>query len=116
MKLKYTYYKTIQNELTSIKSENHSISYALQNSLDEIEAYRDQVGQLREKISKRGGEVTTNSIAAAEISSNPISNPPVDLIDKLKTSEQQREYWMLEYELLKMKFERVGKVKFKICH
>jgi hypothetical protein len=49
-----------------LKSERESLSFALQNSLDEMEAYREQVAQLREKISSLNN---SNNKASPEDSS-----------------------------------------------
>lgn len=115
-----------QNELTSLKDENQTLAFALQNSLDEIEAYKEQVCQLRERIAVPV-EVAVPSHQAPETPKpssdgagtgreesetiNEAGVKPLELLDKLTQSERQKEHWTVEYQLLKMKYERVIKVE-----
>lgn len=39
-----------------------------------------------------------------------LESPPPDLLEKLKASAQQKEFWALEYQLLKMKYDRISRV------
>ncbi|OXA63479.1 protein phosphatase 1 regulatory subunit 21 [Folsomia candida] len=126
-----THKELMLSELTSLKSDNHSLTFALQNSLDEIEAYREQVKQMKEKIASpvhipNSNTTSANSEQKKLISADKSASSdsgmqgidleaePPDLLEKLKTAMQQKEFWALEYQLLKMKYERISR-KWEEC-
>lgn len=104
--------------------------------MDEIEAYRDQVYQLQDKIrnlmlypgdgqrpnskgnsgpqlAKSQSEDLTASYDSSKVTemrtlqaSEEDSSIP-DLVEKLTSAEQQKEHLMLEYQLLKMKYSKI---------
>ncbi|CAG7786527.1 unnamed protein product [Allacma fusca] len=127
--------RQLQVKADALEAEKLSLTYSLQNSLDEIEAYRDQVNQLQEKIRnlmlfpdtlgqsnkssnnapllKSHSEDLTSSFDSAHITElkplhlNPDDTSIPNLIEKLTSAEQQREHLMLEYQLLKMKYSKI---------
>lgn len=95
--------------------------------MDEIEAYREQVKQMKEKIASpvhipNSNTTSANSEQKKLISADKSASSdsgmqgidleaePPDLLEKLKTAMQQKEFWALEYQLLKMKYERISRV------
>jgi len=116
------------------ESDKVALTFSLQNALDEIEAYREQVVQLQDKIrdqlklgeedknlpsSKLKHQVSETSESAfldfktskgMEFDTTSTSSGLVlneELVNKLVAAEQQKEHWILEYQLLKMKFGKL---------
>jgi len=119
-----------QESVDRVEAEKLSLTYSLQNALDEIEAYRDQVNQLQEKIlvsaaaaQKRENDLVSElgSATATAAMTSPVQllssstslidldgvSDGVPMVDKLTRAEQQKEHWMLEYQLLKMKYSKI---------
>ena len=132
--------KKLQARVDSLESEKLSLTYSLQNSLDEIEAYRDQVNQLQDKIrnlmlnpnenlkqttkpspgpqlAKSQSEDLTGSYDSSKVTEMRTMQQTEEdtsipnLVEKLTSAEQQREHLMLEYQLLKMKYSKI----FMVC-
>jgi chromosome segregation ATPase len=129
----------LKEAIDSLEAEKLSLSYSLQNSMDEIEAYKEQVAQLQDKIrdlhaaAEQDQFVPNSTVIKSSSSStrtdllqrdstedeshpshvNVLPSPDLEeensrtLVEKLTLAEQQREHWMLEYQLLKMKYSKI---------
>jgi len=100
-----THFRGVINELQNEKS---SLSRSLQIANEEVKAARRQICDFEEKDKNSiltAGEFMV-SPGGAEPCRESSAKSSCDLINKLIKSQQETEYWKLEFELNKMKHSK----------
>jgi len=81
------------------------VQQSQESSIDQPTTSSSSVSQINnEQVQKEDSQesnMDNDNISTTE--------PPLDAFEKLRLSEQEKEYWSLEYQLLKMKYDRVAK-------
>jgi len=116
-----------KEKLSELESENLGLNVALESKMDEISAFKEQVGILQNKIlqlsNEAGDGCTVDSsqehpIHVNQLPSSPQADYPnedYDLIQKLTRAEIQAQHSTLEYQLLNMKYQKLIKKVRDLC-